>query len=373
MKFSCLQENIKQGLNIIERIIGKNLSLPVLNTVLIETQKNYIKLCSTDLEMGISCWITGKVEKEGSVCVPVKILSSYVNNLPNKKIEINAKENKLNLECESYKTSISGFGSGDFPIIPQVKEKEFILIDSYKLCQGLSKVIGAVSLSETKPEISGVSVNFKNDFAKFVATDSFRLAESVVSFDKPIKADKSIIVPSKTIQEVIRIFHQPEQGRQDLEIYSNPHQILFARNSQPKIQLTSRLIEGEYPNYEEIIPKGFLTKITFNKNELSQHVKIASFFSGRTNDLKIKIDPDKKMVEFYSSSPDTGEHKSEIFTQVEGEKTETTFNCKYLMDGLANIEEEEIILELNGEDKPGVFKPSKKKNYIYIVMPIKPV
>lgn len=371
MKFSCLQENIKQGLNIIERIIGKNLSLPVLNTFLIEAQKNSVKLCSTDLEMGISCWIAGKVEKEGSICVPAKILSGYINNLPNKKIEINAKENRLNLECENYKTSITGFNSEDFPIIPQIKEKEFISIDSHKLCQGLSKVIGAVSLSEAKPEISGVSVNFKNDFVKFVATDSFRLAESTVSFDKPINTEKSMIVPAKTIQEVIRIFHQSEQDRQDLEIYSNPHQILFVKNSQLKIQLISRLIEGEYPNYEEIIPKDFLTKVMFNKNELSQHVKIASFFSGRTNDLKIKIDPNKKIVEFYSSSPDTGEHKSEIFTQTEGEKTEITFNCKYLMDGLTNIEEEEVVLELNGEDKPGVLKPSKKKDYIYIVMPIK--
>jgi len=373
MKIFCLQENLKEGLNIIERIIGKNLSLPILNTVLIEAQKNSIKFCSTNLEIGISCWIAGKIEKEGSICIPAKILSSYISSLPNKKIEMSSKENKLNLECENYKASISGFSPEDFPIIPQIKEKEFVSVDSFKLCQGFSKVIGAVSLLETKPEISGVSINFKKDFVKFVATDSFRLAENTISFEKPINLEKSIIVPAKTIQEVIRIFNEPEQNKLDVEIYSNPHQILFVKNSQPKIQLISRLIEGEYPNYEEIIPKDFLTKVLFNKNELSQHIKVASFFAGRSNDLKMKIDSAQRMVEFSSSNPEAGENKSEIFASIEGEKMEITFNCKFLMDGLMNIDDEEVVLELNGEDKPGLLKPGKKKDYIYIVMPIKSV
>lgn len=371
MKFTCLQENLKQGLNIIEKIIGKNLSLPILNTVLIEAQKNLIKLCSTNLEIGISCWVAGKVEKEGSVCVPVKILSSYINGLPNKKIEINSKENKLSLECENYKASFSGFGSEDFPIIPQIKEKEFVFSDSFQLCQGFSKVIGAVALSEAKPEISGVSINFKKDFIKLVATDSFRLAESTVFFDKPTEFEKSMIVPAKAVQEVIRIFGQ-EDDKSEIEIYSSPNQILFSKAIPPKIQLISRLIEGEYPNYEGIIPKKFLTKIVLSKQEFLQHIKIASLFAGRTNDLKVKIDPSKKIIEFFSSSPETGENKSETFAQMEGEKTEIAFNCKYLMDGLLNIDEGEVVFELNGEETPGVLKPSKKKDYIYIVMPVKP-
>lgn len=372
MKFICLQENLKQGLNIIERIIGKNLSLPILNTVLIETQKNLIKLCSTDLEIGISCWIAGKIEKEGSICVPVKILSNYVNSLPNKKIEISSKENKLNLKCENYQSLIAGFSPEDFPIIPQIKEKEFISLNSFELCRGLSKVIGAAALSETKPEISGISINFKKDFIKFVATDSFRLAESTIFLEKSENPEKSLIVPAKTIQEVIRIFGEPSQEKADLNLYSNPNQILFSRDTLPKIQLISRLIEGEYPNYEEIIPKDFLTKILIDKQELIQHIKIASLFTSRTNDMKVKVDPSKKSVEFSSSSPDTGENKSEISAQIEGEETEITFNCKYLIDGLTNIDEAEVIFELNGEEKPGVLRPYKKKDFLYILMPIKP-
>ena len=372
MKFICLQENLKQGLNIIERIIGKNLSLPILNTVLIEAQKNLVKFSSTDLEIGISCCITGKVEKEGSICIPAKILSNYINGLPNKKIEVNSQENKLNLKCENYRASISGFSSEDFPIIPQIKEKEFVSLDSSKLCQGFSKVVGAAASSESKPEISGVSINLRKDSIKLVATDSFRLAENIIFPDKPESLEKSMIVPAKTIQEVIRIFGEQNQEKSDIEIYSSPNQILFLKNTTPKIQLISRLIEGEYPNYEEIIPKGFLTKILLDRQELVQHIKIASLFTSRTNDIKMKVDPSKKSVEFFSSNPDTGENKSETSAQIEGEKTEITFNCKYLMDGLMNIDEDQIVFELNGEEKPGVLKPHKNKDYIYIIMPIKP-
>ncbi len=372
MKFVCLQENLKQGLNVIEKIIGKNLSLPILNTVLIEIQKNLIKLCSTDLEIGISCWITGKIEKEGSVCVPVKILSSYINSLPNKKIEISSKENKLTVECENYKASFSGFNNEDFPIIPQIKEKDFISLDSSQLCQGFSKVIGATALSEIKPEISGVLASFKKEFIKLVATDSFRLAESTVFFDKPTNIEKSLIMPAKTVQEIIRIFGQTEQGKSEIEIYSSPNQILFSKNTSPKIQLISRLIEGEYPDYEDerIMPKEFSTKILINKQEFFQHVKIASLFASRANDIKMKIDPIKKNIEFFSSSPDMGENKSEVFAQVDGEKTEIIFNCKYLMDGLANIDDSEVVFGLNGEGKPAALKPAKKKDYIYIIMPV---
>lgn len=372
MKFTCLQENLKQGLNIIERIVGKNPSLPILSTILIETQKNLIKLCATDLEVGISCWINASVEKEGSVCIPARILSSYINSLPNKKIEINSKDNKLNLKCENYRSVITGFSVEDFPIIPQIKEKEFISLNSFSFCNGLSKVIGAVAVSESRPEISGVFINFKKEFIKLVATDSFRLSENTISVGKKLEIEKSMIIPAKTMQEVIRIFSQSDE-KGSLDIYSSPNQILFLKNDYPKIQLISRLIEGGYPNYEEIIPNDFLTKVIFDKDELIRHIKIASLFASKTNEMKVKVNPSEKNVEFLSSNPDAGENKSEISAQIEGEKTEVTFNCKYLMDGLSNIDEDQIVLELNGEERPGVLRPGKNKNYLYIVMPIRPL
>ncbi|PIQ92636.1 MAG: DNA polymerase III subunit beta [Parcubacteria group bacterium CG11_big_fil_rev_8_21_14_0_20_39_14] len=372
MKFICFQENLKQGLNVIEKIVGKNPSLPVLNNVLIITQKDSIKLCSTDLEIGISCWIAGKVEKEGTLCVPVKILSSYINSLPNKKIEINSRENKLNLKCENYKASIVGFNSEDFPIIPQIKEKEFISLNSFKLCQGFSKVIGAVASSDIKPEISGVFVKLKKDFIKLVSTDSFRLAEKTIFFEKPLSFEKSVIIPAKTVMEVIRIFGETEQSKSEIDLYLSSNQILFSKNTLPKIHLISRLIEGEYPGYEEIIPKDFLTKVLLERQEFLQHIKIAGLFTTRTNDIKIKVNPAEKSMEFLSSNSDTGENKSEISAQIEGEKIEIIFNCKYLMDGLMNIDDEQVILELNGDEKPGVLKPYKKGEYVYIIMPIKP-
>lgn len=373
MKFTCLQENLKQGLSIIERVVGKNPSLPILSTVLIETQKNLIKLCATDLEVGISCWINASVEKEGSICVPAKILSGYINSLPNKKIEISSKDSKLSLKCENYKSTMAGFNAEDFPIIPQIKEKNFISLNSLILCKGLSRVIGSVAISESRPEISGTFVNFKGDSVKLVATDSFRLSESTINVTQNMGLEKSMIIPAKTIQEVIRIFGQQETEKNDLDIYSSPNQILFSREEAPKVQLISRLIEGSYPNYEEIIPKDYLTKVIFEKEEFVRQIKIASLFANRTNEIKLKINPSDKNIEFFSSNPDAGENRSEMQAQIEGDKAEVTFNCKYLMDGLSNFYEDQISFELNGDDRAGVLKPVKKKDYLYIVMPIRPM
>jgi len=372
MKVTCLQENLKTNLNITQNIVGKNLTLPILNNLLLETDGGRLKISSTNLEIGINTWTSGKVEKNGSLTCPAKILSSFVDNLPNKKIDLETKDNSLFIHCENYKATIKGLSSDDFPLIPQIKEKPFFVFKkSENLKDDLSAVVGSAALSESRPEFSGVLFRFDKEAVKFVATDSFRLAEATVYQGNNLKEPSSFIVPQRTIQELIRIIGE-KPGR-EIKFSLGDSQILFEIED---VQLISRLIDGQYPDYQQIIPKGFETKVTLAREEFINNIRIASIFSSRINDVKLAVKNDK--VEILSQDSELGENKSQMSAQVQGKSMEIVFNYRYLMDGLANIPTKQVFLGMNSEaegssprSNPAVIKPVGESNYLYVIMPIK--
>ena len=339
---------------------------------MISSEKNFIKISATDLEIGIKWWILTKTEKEGSIAIPSYIISNFINLLPNKKVEIEVKDNNLLLKCDNYETKIKGFNSEDFPIIPEISKKEFISLKAPLFLNGLNQIVDIATPSTTRPEISGIYLLFKEETITLVATDSFRLSEKKIIFknNQKLKNNYSLIIPQKTAKEIINIFKDEEK----INIYFSNNQIMFESNlkeiNHPKIQLISRLIEGEYPNYQEIIPKKYKTKIILKKDEFINQIKSASLFSGKINEVKIKKNDDNNL-EIFSQSLETGEYKSIINSEINGDFTDISFNYKFLLDGLSKIKSSEIILELNGDSGPGVLKPVGDDSYLYIVMPIK--
>lgn len=372
MKVEVLKENLKNGLSIVEKIVGKNLSLPILDNVLIDTEDNFLSLSSTDLETAIKLWILVKIVKKGKVVVPAKFLSSFVSLLPNDKIILEEKKQGLYVECKNFKNQIQGFNPEDFPIIPEFKDYEFLEVDNIKFCQGLSQVVDIASPMQARPEISGIYFSFEKNKLKIAATDSFRLAEKNIILDGAVKKEVSFILPQKPARELINILDGKE-GK--LKIYFSPNQTMFEfpmkDMDHPQVQVVSRLIEGEYPNYEEIIPKKFKTQIILKRDEFLSQVKAASLFAGKINEIKIKVNSESKEVEIYANDPDIGESKSNISVKVEGDNIETSFNYKFLIDGLLNIKSSEIIFEFSKEDGPCLLKPVGDISYIYVVMPIK--
>jgi len=374
MKIIILQEKIKEGIQIVEKICSKSLSLPILNNILLRAEKNFITLEATDLELGISWSYLTKIEEEGTAVLPSKILSSFINFLPPKPIIFLSKDQVLFIECENYKTKIKTLNPEEFPLLPKITEEESFLINAKTFCQSLSQVVDFSTLSTSKPEISGIYFSFKKDQITITATDTFRLGEKKIFLKIPssLKKEYSFILPQKTARELINIFGEKEG---EIKIYFTPNQILFEflneEITQPKIKLISRLIEGEFPNYQEIIPKKYETQITLPKNEFLNQIKIAAIFSGKTNEIKFKIIPKENKIEFSSQNPDLGEHQSSLTGKMKGNAVDIAFNCKFLTDGILNIKSQDIILELNGEDQAGVLKPSDDPSYIYIVMPIK--
>ena len=370
MKIICLQENFKKGLINVSNITGKNLTLPILNNILLTADKKQLKLSTTDLEMAITNQILCKVEKEGSITVPAKLLVNFINNLPNKKIDINVKNNTITLKCENYNSTIKGLDAKDFPIIPKIKNEPILEIDSHEFKNALEQVIGFVSVSDVRPEISGVLFDFSDEKRiKFVATDSFRLGEKILNI-KNIKIKKSgitsIILPHKTIQELIRIISNQENTTLKISVENN--QILFDLS---ETQIISRLIEGNYPNYQQLIAKQFDTTVIVKKEDMIKAVKIGSFFSSRINDVRLRVNSKKSLIEIFSQDIELGENLSEISGEVKGKDLEIIFNHKYLLDGLGDINTEKIIIGFNGEISPGIIKPEGKDDFIYVIMPIK--
>jgi DNA polymerase III subunit beta len=373
MNLSILKENLKQGLFIVGHLAGKNANLPILNNVLVEVKKEGVKLITTNLEIGITHFIRGKVEEDGSFTVDSKIFSDYINLLPNKKIDLIKKDGSLEVQCENYKTKIKTEASEDFPLIPQIerKNKKTAKIEDFR--RALSKTVFAASASESRIELSGVLFTISKGRMILAATDSYRLAEKEIAIkEEGVGAveEQKVIVPTRTIQEVLRILSGLEQkGDAEIDFYISDSQILFVVDN---TELISRLIEGQYPDYRQIIPATGKTTVLINRSELMRAIKASALFSkSGINDINLDVPEGKNQAIISSTSGSTGENIVKIEAETRGIDNGIIINYQYLLDGLNNIDEEIIKLEIIDGNTPCVIKPVNEKGYLYIVMPIK--
>lgn len=373
MNFTILAKELKRGLTITEKITGKNLTLPILNNLLIEALPNFIKISSTDLEVGIEWWGQCKTEKEGSATVPAKFFSQLAGSLSEEKINIKNKGNNLLIEGKNIKTQIKGFSSEEFPIIPKFLKDIYIELEGKKLKDGLISVVDMASVSQVKPEISGIYFSFNKGNIKLVATDSFRLAEKTIKDDIKNLFEKEInfILPQKTTKELINIL--PEEEGKKIRVYFSESQVMFEtflpNSTHSEINLVSRQIDGEYPSYEEIIPKVSKTKIVLNKEEFAKQIKMAGLFGGKTSEVVIKIE--EKNIEIKSQDDEIGESELSMPAVTEGDPIKISFNYRYILDALANIKSSEISFEMQGNDGPALIKPIGDASYQYVIMPIR--
>jgi DNA polymerase-3 subunit beta len=383
-----LQENLKQGLLAVSHVAGKNINLPILNNVMIEARGGNIKLVSTNLEIGIVNIIRGKIEEEGAFTVDSKTFADYISLLPNKKINIEQKESAINIELEKYKTKLMGQSAEEFPLIPEVDRGLFYSAKIDDLKEALSQTVFAVSQSESRLELSGVLLDFNSGGKKLTAaaTDSYRLAEKTINIKSNSEnaPEKRVIVPARTAQELVRILaNAPKTGEQEnsdeIKFYISENQILFVFGA---TELVSRLIEGQYPDYKQIIPAQSKTKATINKQELTRAVKASALFSKTgINDINLDFPQGKNSAVVSSASGQAGESVIELDAEATGEDNGVVVNFRYLLDGLNNIQSENVKIEIIDSNTPCVLKPSssaealadkeKGDDYLYIIMPIK--
>jgi len=377
MKIICTQENLNKALSVVGKVVNKNTTLPILGNVLLKTDKKGLKLSSTNLEIAVNYWIGGKIEEEGEITVPTKLFSNFVSNLPSGNVEIKTREDMVNIKCNGYKINIKGVDAREYPLSPKIEAEPFLKIKSEVFKKALMQVLPAVSISESRMEITGVLMDFsdikKNDVV-LVATDSYRLAEKTLALSPEstnkdaleVLGDlKSVIIPRNTVQELVRDLGE---GDEILEVTISENQIVFDFGS---ANILSRLIEGRYPDYKQIVPEKFLASAHINIKDISNAVRISGFFSvSSNNSVKFNLGGDNK-VEISSEASEIGNNNAKVEAKITGKPLEVVYNYKYLMDGLNSILGDEVLLNANDENSPSVLKSSIDDSFVYIIMPIR--
>lgn len=367
MLFTITRENFIKVLQKAERFTGKNTTLPILSAVLLKAESNTLKVHATDLEIGSIFETSAKIEEEGSAVVLARTLIQFIQNINSTAITVQVKKNKLFIEGDNYKTNFHCFSVDDFPIIPENIKEKIITIESDILNEGLTRAVSVTSLNANRPEISGVFFSIQKNILKFVGTDSFRLSEITIPIKQKSSSDTSLILPLKLGQELIKLF---QEEKTEVSIFSNAHQIAIYGE---KYIIVSRLIEGSYPPYEQIIPQSSKTKIHLEKSLLKKGIEMSGVFSSKLNDIKLSFDFNKNILLISSQNSEIGEYNYKIEYEGEGENQDIILNWRFFLDGIEQIEENEILLEINSASSPILVKGIKNQNIMYLLMPIRPV
>ncbi len=363
MKLECQAEKLKIGISQVERITGKNLTLPVLNSILLIASSKSLKLRATNLSLGVEVEIPAKVDKEGVVAISGSTLGGVFSNIStnetisfeenNGNLVVKTKKNQIKLKCQPH---------DDFPTIPRVAGSMFE-VESKKVMDGIKSVYYSSSPSDIKPEISSVFIYSNEDSLVFVSTDSFRLAEKKVKVKK-IEEVTGILIPFKNISEILRIFGELNGN---IEVCFNKNQISFSTEN---TYLTSRVIDGVFPDYRQIIPKNSETTAVVLKQDLLNALKLSNIFSDKFNQINLVVNPKDKIFELSSLNNDVGENKTYLDAAMEGKEVTLSFNYKYFLDCFQSITTDSVLIKLSGSGLPIVISPVSDPSFTYLIMPM---
>lgn len=367
MKLELHFQDLKKTVTLIERVAGKHMTLPILSSLLFEVKKNSVTIKATNLDIGVEITIPAKADTEEVLAVPASILSSFLSQIFDYDGIVNIELSAQNIVIQALKSRglIKTVPHEDFPGIPGVNDGNIIKISPDILIKGLRSVAYSASLSSVKPELSSVYIYSLNNDLIFVATDSFRLAEKRVKANEKAQIN-DVLIPFKNIADLTRILETIKEPV-DLRISKN----LLSIEQKDKIRIVSRVIDGVFPDYRQIIPKGYTTEVTVIKQDLLNALKISNVFSDKFNQIHLTIDPKQKMFEVQTKNNDIGENKTTIDATLQGERVEINFNHKYIIDCFQSIDADSMSLQLSGMNRPMVIRPvSGDQTFMYLVMPM---
>jgi DNA polymerase-3 subunit beta len=364
MKFTCTKEHLIKALKSVGSIAGRNPTLPILRNVLLKTERGRLKFSATDLEVGVSSWITGRVDNEGATTIPVKQLTEYIQNLPNEHVNLETNKESLSITCGSTHASFQGEVADNFPLIPVVSEGVKFTISAKKLSEALDRVTYAATSDDTRPELSGILWTGKDNILTLAATDSYRLAEVQLEINENLTDEFRVIMPLRAAQEVKHLLDNEET----VTVVLAQGQVLIET---PNTSLISRLIEGNYPDYKQIIPAKSGTVASVLRFDLLRALRGASVFSyGEVNSVLVEITD--KAVRITATAQEIGDTVSEIPADVVGEIVKINFNPRFLIDALNGVPGERVRLGLTNPSVPALLNPEDPvEKTLALVMPIK--
>lgn len=363
MKLECSIEKIKSALNNVERMTGKNLTLPVLGSILWIAKGSTLTLRSTNLSIGIEISIPAKVEKEGTLAIRGDVLTSLFSVLiSDNNISFEQKENTLFVKTKTSKITLKTISYEDFPTLPTVVGDEYT-IPSKSLYDGLKAVSYSAAITEIKPEIGSVYIYPDNDYLVFVATDSFRLAEKRIKVKQNFSFD-GVLLPFKNVQEIIKVI---ENSSDSVDFIISKNQAVFKL---PGVYITSRVVDGTFPDYKQIIPKNPTTTAIILKQDFLSALKVSNVLSDNFNQITISVNPSKKECILESKNNDIGENSTSIAAALTGVDVTLNFNYKYILDSFQSVNSDSISLEFYGMNKPMILKGIGDSTFLYVVMPM---
>ena len=371
MKLSLLQENLNLALTNVSRFVSSKNQLPILGNILISTDQGRLKLSATNLELSINYWIGAKIEQEGSITVPSKEITEYISYLSAGKLDLflNQENSFLTISSDKTESKFTTAPSTDFPEFPKVDNNSLFEIDLSIFSQSISQIAFSAALDDTRPVLTSILCQFSQDNLTLVATDGFRLSFKKIKLDQEIKLKDNqpitVLVPARSLIEVTKLAKNNQKIK--IGLTSDNHQIVFILDD---IELSSRLIEGEFPNYEKLIPDSYTTKVFINRDELLQSVKIASVFAKESANV-VKVNIKNNNLELSANAPQIGQNKVNLETKTEGENLEIAFNFKFLTDFLLVCKSSEILIELNESLTPVFFHDQSDSSFTHIIMPVR--
>jgi DNA polymerase-3 subunit beta len=373
VKINCKQQDLSRGLSVVNHAVSSRSTLPILANILLTTDHGRLKLSATNLEIGINCWIDAEILEDGSTTVPAKTFSDLVGSLRQSQVELSVpeEEHTISIKCQGTHSTIKGMDPSEFPQIPSAEGSELpVTLDTKQLKEMIEQVAFAAADDDSRPVFTGVHVEFANEQVTFAAADAFRLAVRAAALPSDEQAHDNILIPAKTLNELARIL--PSEGAIQMIVTPNRSQVLFHSDH---VDLVSRLIEGTFPNFRQIIPKEHSTRAVIETKEFAAAVKtVVPFARDSSNIARVKVsggnegEPGTLTIE--ATAEDIGSLVSTINAAVDGPEQQIIFNVKYLSDVLAVLDTPEVALEVTSAARPGVIKPVGPADYTYVIMPM---
>jgi DNA polymerase III subunit beta len=368
MKFVAIKENLKEGVLLAEKTAGRRTALPVLSSILCSAEKGKITLTATNLETAVEVWVGGRIEKEGKAAIPARVLSSYMSVVAGDQITCSVKGNNVEFASSAGRTVMRTLSADDFPLIPRQQEIGNFSVGALAFKDALRRVSVAAALSDIRPELSSVCVAIGPKKLTLAATDSFRLAEEVMegSFGATDAEElpKTFLLPIKSAQELTRLL-EAEPG--DVTVSIGAGQVVC---STKRFRMVSRLTEGAFPEYKSIIPSAFTTTFELSKESVMDMLRVAGLFVGKLHDVTFHVVPAENHVEVRTVNADVGENKTRAATNITGEGMEISFDYRYIMDGLQQMDGD-LMFQFASSAGPLLVRPKNNPSYFYIVMPMK--
>jgi DNA polymerase-3 subunit beta len=374
VKVSCLQENLAKGLSIVGRAVASRSTLPVLSNVMLATDNGRLKLSTTNLELGINCWVGAKVETEGATTVPARLLTDFINSLPPEPIdmELAVRTQTLNARCARFEANIKGIDAQEFPIIPTTEDAEHaIRLEPEDLRQMIDQVVFAAATDESRPILTGVLARFEEDRLTMAAADGFRLSVRGAPLGQAVDETIEIIIPARALGELARISADQEEW---VEVFITParNQILFHLQD---VDLVSQLIEGKFPNYRQIIPTSHSTRTVLDTSGFLKAARVSHLFArDSANIVRVEIEPGDELMPGHltlaATSAELGDNVGQLDATIEGDAMEIAFNAKYLIEVLSVVDAAQVALETSSSASPGVLRPVGDEDFVHVIMPM---